>query len=94
MSDTNPPIRPMSDDILLSFRSTKEERRNSVLWTPEKKNPSHEYYNVEAVGSNITDVTPGDVVVCQWANMTEPFEFDGKKYAVTDIKQIMAIIED
>lgn len=84
---------PRKTDVLLSFRSTKEDLRDSVLWTPERKNTEIEYYNVEAIGESVTDVKVGDVVVCKWARMTEPFEIDGKRYTVTDIKEVIAVVE-
>lgn len=84
---------PRKTDVLLSFHSTKEEMKGSVLWTPEKKDTAFEYYKVEAVGEKVTEVDVGDVVICKWARMTEPFEINGNLYTATDIKEIMAVVE-
>ena len=88
-------IRPLGDDVLLQFKTTESTNltKGGIYVKDDDKMSEFEYYDVAAVGPDVTTVSVGDVIIMSWAKMTPPFKHDGNKYGVTSEKEIWAIIE-
>ena len=74
-----------------------DEYKNETIY-PDKNsifNALHytDYYDVKAVGPDVSIIKPGDVVMVSWARMTPPFTHEGEKYGVTSEKEIWAVVE-
>lgn len=88
-------IKPLGSDVLLKFKTTEATNLTDggIYVKDDDKMSEYEYYDVQAVGPDVTSVSVGDVIIMSWSKITPPFKHEGDKYGVTDESEIWAIIE-
>ena len=88
-------IKPLGDDVLLQFKTSETTNltKGGIYVKDDDSNTDFQYYDVKAVGPDVSSIKPGDVVMVSWARMTPPFTHEGEKYGVTSEKEIWAIVE-
>lgn len=88
-------IKPLGKDVLLKFKTTHSEKltEGGIYLKDNDQNTEFEYYDVEAVGDEVTAVSVGDVVMTTWARITPPFKHEGEQFGVTSESEIWAIID-
>lgn len=88
-------IKPLGQDVLLKFKTTESTNltEGGIFVKDDDRMSEFEYYDVAAVGPEVTTVAVGDVVILSWAKITPPFKHEGEKYGVTSEKEIWAVVE-
>lgn len=87
-------FRPMNDDVLLEHFDANKLSGNLIYMIEDDTEHKYQYYKVVKTGPKCQAVSIGDTILMHWANMTPPFEIDGRKYAVTSEQEVHAIVEE
>ena len=91
-------FKPMNNDVLVSFLDTND-MYDGVIHVQESRSTkleqSLQYCKVEAVSDNASKVMQvGDTITIKISDHTEPFEWEGKRVALTELKRILCVIEE
>ena len=86
-------FKPMRSDVLLE-RIPEPEILNTLIYVPDTDQTDVQQYRVVATGPEVKYLDVGDRVVASWSRMTPPITWDGRKVAVTDEVEILAVIDD
>lgn len=95
MTDLVKNFKPINDDVLLRHVAHKE---TSMIYMRDTANDQSNRFEVLAISPSVTDVKVGDIVLCDWTRMTEPFPLlndkgERVKAAVTSVFEIDAVLE-
>lgn len=88
-------IKPLGKDVLLKFKTTHTEKlsEGGIYLKDNDANTEFEYYDVEAIGDDVTMVAVGDVIITSWSRITPPFKHEGEQFGVTSENEIWAVME-
>lgn len=85
-------LKPLRDRVIVDMEQ-KEETTESGLVVPEAAKDDPNEGRVQAVGSDVTTVQVGDIVIVP-KYLVSVIEIDDTRYTILDEDEILAVKED
>lgn len=83
------PIKPLGDRVVAT-REKAAERTASGLYIPESAQEKTAIFTVEAIGSSVKTVRPGDKIL--YNGYTSEFKYNGIDYLIIKEEDILATV--
>lgn len=87
-------LRLLNDDILVTYMEQQKYVSDIIdVINPKERQESVQYFKVVRVSPKVTDVKVGDTILLELGHHTIPFTINIDRYAITSVKEVIAVIE-
>lgn len=90
-------LKLLRNDILLQRidEEVMQKKEGQLIVIPFNKNQDTlRFYNVLAIGPEVSEVKVGDTLLMNWSEMTPPFAHDNVFYQITDESKVLAVVDE